>query len=216
MGGYACHFENWEDIAWRDDPLVTILPMTYRHTRHTKRDAELSGRASGFNCFIECGHMLLLLIDSKSKPQIYTSCKSWIYCVYKPNIYNDSMKKEEPNLVLVERLTEITDRGVTKADMARIAGVTPQAVNGWFKKGVISKRSALAIADAVGISVAWLLGEDVDEKDGLKPDEKRLLELYRQLPEEEQKNMLRIVSLRLKELDELYAKYMGRRIKGDD
>ncbi|AJA97804.1 MULTISPECIES: helix-turn-helix domain-containing protein [Klebsiella pneumoniae complex] len=133
----------------------------------------------------------------------------------KPNLYNDSMRKEEPNLVLVERLTEITDRGVTKADMARIAGVTPQAVNGWFKKGVISKKSALAIADAVGISVAWLLGEDVGEKDGLKPDEQRLLELYRQLPEEEQQNILRIVSLRLKELDELYAKYMGRRIKGD-
>ncbi|WP_227652327.1 helix-turn-helix domain-containing protein, partial [Klebsiella pneumoniae] len=133
-----------------------------------------------------------------------------------PNIYNDFMRKEEPNLVLVERLTEITDRGVTKADMARIAGVTPQAVNGWFKKGVISKKSALAIADAVGISVAWLLGEDVGEKDGLKPDEQRLLELYRQLPEEEQQNMLRIVSLRLKELDVLYAKYMGRRIKKDD
>ncbi|HHG0477171.1 TPA: helix-turn-helix domain-containing protein [Klebsiella pneumoniae] len=133
----------------------------------------------------------------------------------KPNIYNDLMRKEEPNLVLVERLTEITDRGVTKADMARIAGVTPQAVNGWFKKGVISKKSALAIADAVGISVAWLLGEDVGEKDGLKPDEQRLLELYRQLPEEEQRNILRIVSLRLKELDELYTKYMGRRIKGD-
>ena len=135
--------------------------------------------------------------------------------MYKPNIYNDSMRKEEPNLVLVERLTEITDRGVTKADMARIAAVTPLPVNGWFKKGVISKKSALAIADAVGISVAWLLGEDVGEKDGLKPDEQRLLELYRQLPEEEQQNILRIVSLRLKELDELYAKYMGRRIKGD-
>ncbi|EMG5635764.1 TPA: helix-turn-helix domain-containing protein [Klebsiella pneumoniae] len=125
------------------------------------------------------------------------------------------MRKEEPNLVLVDRLTEITNRGITKADMARIAGVTPQAVNGWFKKGVISKKSALAIADAMGTSVSWLLGEDVGEKDGLKPDEQRLLELYRQLPEEEQKNMLRIVSLRLKELDELYAKYMGRRIKGD-
>ncbi|OBS88740.1 transcriptional regulator [Enterobacter roggenkampii] len=123
------------------------------------------------------------------------------------------MRKEEPNLVLVERLTEITDRGVTKADMARIAGVTPQAVNGWFKKGVISKKSALAIADAVGISVAWLLGEDVNEKDGLKPDEQRLLELYRQLPEEEQQNMLRIFAIRLKELDELYEKYMKGRIR---
>lgn len=123
------------------------------------------------------------------------------------------MRKEEPNLVLVERLTEITDRGVTKADMARIAGVTPQAVNGWFKKGVISKKSALAIADAVGISVAWLLGEDVGEKDGLKPDEQRLLELYRQLPDEEQKNMLRIFAIRLKELDALYEKYMKGRIR---
>ena len=133
--------------------------------------------------------------------------------MHKPNIYNDHMRKEEHNLVLVERLTEITDRGVTKADMARIAGVTPQAVNGWFKKGVISKKSALAIADAVGISVAWLLGEDVGEKDGLKPDEQRLLELYRQLPEEEQQNMLRIFALRLKELDELYEKYMKGRIR---
>jgi len=125
------------------------------------------------------------------------------------------MRKEEPNKALIARLDEVYARGVTKADMARIAGVSPQAVNGWFKKGVISKKSALAIADAVGVSIAWLLGEDVGEKDGMKSDEQRLLELYRQLPEEEQQNILRIVSLRLKELDELYAKYMGRRIKGD-
>lgn len=133
--------------------------------------------------------------------------------MYKSNIYNVPMRKEEPNLALVERLTEIADRGITKADMARIAGVTPQAVNGWFKKGVISKKSALAIADAVGISVAWLLGEEVSETDGLKPNEQRLLELYRQLPEEEQQNMLRIFSIRLKELDELYEKYMKGRIR---
>ena len=125
------------------------------------------------------------------------------------------MRKEEPNLVLVDRLTEINNRGVSKADMARIAGVTPQAVNGWFKKGVISKKSALAISDAMGVSVSWLLGEEVNEGSGLKPDEQRLLELYRQLPEAEQQNMLRVFALRLKELDELYAKYMGRRVKGD-
>jgi transcriptional regulator with XRE-family HTH domain len=140
-------------------------------------------------------------------------CKPWIYCLYKPNIYNDHMRKEEPNQILVERLSEINARGITKADMARIAGVTPQAVNGWFKKGVISKKSALAISDSVGVSVAWLLGEEVGEKAGLKPDEQRLLELYRQLPEEEQQNMLRIFALRLKELDQLYEKYMRGRIK---
>ena len=100
--------------------------------------------------------------------------------------------------------------------MAKIAGVSKQAVSGWFKTGRISKESALALADATGVSVPWLLGEDVGEKDGLKPDEQRLLELYRQLPDEnEQQNILRIMSLRLKELDELYEKYMSRRIKGD-
>lgn len=135
--------------------------------------------------------------------------------MYKPNIYNADMRKEEPNLVLMDRLTEITNRGITKADMARIAGVTPQAVNGWFKKGVISKKSALAIADSVGVSVAWLLGEDVGEKNGIKPDEQRLLELYRQLPEEEKQNMLRIFALRLKELDELYEKYMKGRLRNN-
>ncbi|HDY7345902.1 TPA: helix-turn-helix domain-containing protein [Klebsiella pneumoniae] len=117
------------------------------------------------------------------------------------------------NPTLVERLTELNGRGMSKSDMARIAGVTPQSVNGWFKKGVISKKSALAVAEAAGVSLPWLLGEDVNEKNGLKADEQRLLELYRQLPEEEQKNMLRIFALRLKELDELYEKYIKGRIR---
>lgn len=130
-------------------------------------------------------------------------------------IYNESMSEKNPTEGLIARLTALNAKGISKTEMSRIAGVSKQAVSGWFKTGRISKESALAIADAVGVSVPWLLGEDVGEKDGLKPDEQRLLELYRQLPEEEQQNMLRIVSLRLKELDELYAKYMGRRIKGD-
>ncbi|QCC81536.1 helix-turn-helix domain-containing protein [Klebsiella pneumoniae] len=130
-------------------------------------------------------------------------------------IYNEAMSEKNPTEGLIARLTALNAKGISKTEMSRIAGVSKQAVSGWFKTGRISKESALAIADAVGVSVPWLLGEDVGEKDGLKPDEQRLLELYRQLPEEEQQNMLRIVSLRLKELDELYAKYMGRRIKGD-
>lgn len=123
---------------------------------------------------------------------------------------------EKPINGLVDRLLELNAKGISKTEMAKIAGVSKQAVSGWFKTGRISKESALALADATGVSVPWLLGEDVGEKDGLKPDEQRLLELYRQLPDEnEQQNILRIMSLRLKELDELYEKYMSRRIKGD-
>jgi len=53
------------------------------------------------------------------------------------------------------------------------------------------------------------------KKNGIKPDEQRLLELYRQLPEEEKQNMLRIFALRLKELDELYEKYMKGRLRNN-
>lgn len=130
-------------------------------------------------------------------------------------VYNRCMNKKDPNQSLISRLTELNGKGFSKTEMAKVANVSKQAVTGWFRTGKISKESALAVADAAGVSIPWLLGEDVGEKDGLKPDEQRLLELYRQLPEEEQQNILRIVSLRLKELDELYAKYMGRRIKSD-
>ncbi|HCD9773808.1 helix-turn-helix domain-containing protein [Enterobacter hormaechei] len=117
----------------------------------------------------------------------------------------------------VLRLNEIIERkGISKADMARICGVSAQSVNNWFVRGTIGKSSAIKLADALGVSLAWLLGQDVGESDGLKPDEQRLLELYRQLPEEEQHNMLRIFSLRLKELDELYEKYMKSRIRSKE
>lgn len=117
----------------------------------------------------------------------------------------------------VQRLNEIIERkGISKADMARICGVSAQSVNNWFVRGTIGKSSAIKLADALGVSLSWVLGQDVGEKDGLKADEQRLLELYRQLPEEEKQNMLRIFALRLKELDELYDKYMKGRFRNQD
>jgi len=114
-------------------------------------------------------------------------------------VYNPCMNKKDPNQSLISRLTELNGKGFSKTEMAKVANVSKQAVTGWFRTG----------------KIRWLLGEDVGEKDGLKPDEQRLLELYRQLPEDEQQNMLRIFTLRLRELDDMYEKYMSRRIKGD-
>lgn len=128
-------------------------------------------------------------------------------------VYNPLMNKKDPNQSLIARLTELNSKGFSKTEMAKVANVSKQAVTGWFRTGKISKESALAIAEAAGVSVPWLLGEDVGEKDGLKPDEQRLLELYRQLPDDEKQNMLRIFSIRLKELDELYDRYMKGRIR---
>lgn len=123
---------------------------------------------------------------------------------------------EEFDNQLVARLEEITQRGISKAEMARIAGVTPQAVNGWFKKGVISKKSAIAIAAAANVSVTWLLGEKVAEDSGLKPNENKMLSLFRQLPESEQEKMIDLFTIRLKEIDDYVEKYLRGRFKSND
>ena len=123
---------------------------------------------------------------------------------------------EELNNQLIARLEEITQRGISKADMARIAGVTPQAVNGWFKKGVISKKSAIAIAEAANVSVTWLLGEKVSEDSGLKPNESKMLRLFRQLPGAEQERMIDTFEVRLKEIDDYVEKYLRGRFKAND
>ncbi|CAM7221997.1 helix-turn-helix domain-containing protein [Citrobacter sedlakii] len=125
-------------------------------------------------------------------------------------------QNEEFDNQLVARLEEITHRGISKAEMARIAGVTPQAVNGWFKKGVISKKSAIAIADAANVSVTWLLGEKVAEDSGLKPNETKMLSLFRQLPESEQDKMIDLFTLRLREIDEYVEKYLRGRFKSNE
>lgn len=123
-------------------------------------------------------------------------------------------KTHQINHPQVQRLNEILElKNLTKSDMARICGVSAQSVNNWFVRGTIGKSSAIKLADALGVSLEWILGQEVGEKDGLKPDEQRLLELYRQLPEEEQQNMLRIFAIRLKELDELYERYMKGRLR---
>ncbi|EMO6491798.1 TPA: helix-turn-helix domain-containing protein [Enterobacter hormaechei] len=126
-------------------------------------------------------------------------------------------KTHKINHPQVQRLNEVLElKNLTKSDLARICGVSAQSVNNWFVRGTIGKSSAIKLADALGVSLEWILGQEVGEKDGLKPDEQRLLELYRQLPEEEQKNMLRIFAIRLKELDELYEKYMKGRIRNQE
>ncbi|MEL4014357.1 helix-turn-helix domain-containing protein [Dryocola clanedunensis] len=122
-------------------------------------------------------------------------------------------QKTELGELLIARLTEITERGISKADMARIAGVTPQAVNGWFKTGAISKKSAIAIAEAAGVSITWLLGEEVEEGSGLKTNEEKMLQLFRQLPESEQERMIDLFQIRLKELDDYVNKYLRGRYK---
>ncbi|MCW2484952.1 helix-turn-helix domain-containing protein [Candidatus Symbiopectobacterium sp. NZEC127] len=123
------------------------------------------------------------------------------------------MTKKTPDNGLIARLTELNNKGLSKSDMARVANVSKQAVTGWFRTGTISKASAIAVAEAGGVSIAWLLGEDVDEISGLKERERQMLELFRQLPEPEQDKMVSLFQTRLKEIDEYVEKYLRGRYK---
>ncbi|MFP1841685.1 helix-turn-helix domain-containing protein [Lonsdalea quercina] len=114
---------------------------------------------------------------------------------------------------LISRLAELNKKGFSKADMARAANVSKQAVTGWFKTGTISKASALAVADASGVSIAWLFGKKVDEESGLKDREIRMLNLFRQLPEPVQDHMIDSFQGRLKELDDYVESYLRGRMK---
>lgn len=117
----------------------------------------------------------------------------------------------------VKRLQELLEqKGISKAEMARIAGVSPQSVNNWFNRGTVGKSSALKLSEALGVSVAWILGEEVDEATGIKPRERKLLELFRQMPESEQEKMVDLFEMRLKELDEYVERYLRGRFKTTD
>lgn len=119
---------------------------------------------------------------------------------------------KERNESLIKRLEELNRKGMSKTDMASIANVSKQAVTGWFKTGAISKKSAIAIADAAGVSVAWLLGENVDEESGLSNRKRKLLELFNQLPEDDQDKFLTMMKVRLEEIDNFIAQYQKTRL----
>ncbi len=67
-------------------------------------------------------------------------------------------KKSNSPTAFEERMSLLMQmKDLNKADLARIAGVSPQAVNGWFNRGEIGKASAKKISSVTGVSVDWLL-----------------------------------------------------------
>ncbi|WP_234472153.1 S24 family peptidase [Pantoea agglomerans] len=70
-------------------------------------------------------------------------------------------KSVEREMVKLSRPEELLKAAnVTKAGLARLAEVSPQAVNNWFKRGEIGKTAAIKIAASTGLSLSWILGED--------------------------------------------------------
>ncbi|TNV22854.1 helix-turn-helix transcriptional regulator [Buttiauxella sp. B2] len=111
--------------------------------------------------------------------------------------------------LITQRLNELVkSKGVSKAELARVAGVSPQSVNGWFKRGSISKEAAAKLSAEYDVSLSWLLGEGKQEGE-LTAEEQRLLKVFNQFPPIERNNMLLAFEMRLQELREYYSKYVN-------
>lgn len=66
--------------------------------------------------------------------------------------------------MLSDRLTKVLKtRKMSKSELARRVGVTPQAVNNWFSRGELGRESAQQIADVLKISIDWLLNGDPND-----------------------------------------------------
>ncbi|HFR5710977.1 TPA: helix-turn-helix domain-containing protein [Escherichia coli] len=120
------------------------------------------------------------------------------------------MRKKQYDTPLAERLDAISQQHhLSGSDLARIAGVGRSSVNAWKKRGTISKDSAAKIAEATNVSLSWLLtGKEDTNREALDDDEKALLDVYRNLPPVERRNMLAAFQMRLQKLTEFYSEYV--------
>ena len=82
---------------------------------------------------------------------------------------------------------------VTAAELSRKLGLNESAISNYRAGRYSPKQERIEqIADALGISVAWLLGADVpmeakNQPSALTEGEKQLLELFRSIPEDKQR-----------------------------
>lgn len=134
------------------------------------------------------------------------------------------MNKEIDNKTppLAGRLYQLMEKsGVNKSGLARICGVTPQSAGKWFKSGSISKDSAMKIADAFGVSLSWLLGDD-PEMDSLPDDfnftpemlddkQRLLLKLFSRLPESEKDTVINMLTGMVDNYDKLFKELIKSR-----
>lgn len=110
---------------------------------------------------------------------------------------------------LASRLNELMSvNHWSRADMARIAEVSPTSVTNWFKRETISKESASKLAAAAKVSLTWLLTGAEEGGGAFSAEELELIEVYRGLPPVEQRNMLAAFQMRLKQLKEFYSSYV--------
>ncbi|MGB7799842.1 transcriptional regulator [Buttiauxella sp.] len=123
-----------------------------------------------------------------------------------------------------ERLQRVlNETGMSQSELGRRVGATSQSVNGWCQSGILPRKDVLdLLPKATGKPLYWFFMEDEEESDaplhtqqayadGLNDRQKRLLDVFDQLPTAEQDRFIDLAGTRLKELDDFMAEYQKRR-----
>lgn len=87
-------------------------------------------------------------------------------------------------VIIKDRLREaLSVRGMSAEDLARKSGINKGSISKYLSGKVIPKQSAIGrLADALGVSPAWILGYNVN-MDRFIPDEDDGLDLKRLTPD---------------------------------
>lgn len=112
----------------------------------------------------------------------------------------------EPRNSLAVRLDMLMkENHWSRTEMAKIAGVSPTSVTNWFKRETISKESAAKLAKEAKSSLSWLLTGVEESGSNFSEDEIELIEVFRELPPAERRNMLAAFQMRLQKLRDYYS-----------
>ncbi|CAI1788651.1 transcriptional repressor DicA [Serratia quinivorans] len=123
-------------------------------------------------------------------------------------------------MIFEQRLQQaLEESGMSQAELGRRVGVNSQSVSGWCS-GIFPRKDKLEMLPAVlGKPLYWFFLSE-DEEKGLTLSENNhsltekhmeLINLFEQLPTNEQENMIAAFSARLKELDSFVEQYLQRR-----
>ncbi|MBW9442486.1 MULTISPECIES: helix-turn-helix domain-containing protein [Enterobacter] len=119
----------------------------------------------------------------------------------------------------------IKDLEISQSELARRLGVKAQSVNGWCNSDILPRSEILNLLPAAtGYPLSWFFmedGETLEEHDPWAPKPKvkpstelqeRLLDAFEQLPtDDEKERIIKIIDLRLEELDNFAKTYLQKR-----
>lgn len=119
--------------------------------------------------------------------------------------------------IIGERLKSLREKkNLSQAQLSKLCGWSTASRVGNYELGVrnVGVDDAVILAKVLGTTPSELLfGDQGDPSSWLTDKQKKVIDLFNQLPEAEQERMIDLFQLRLKEIDDYVEKYLRGRYK---